>query len=156
MAGGTLEHGALCATVLRILGEQLRERHCRAYDSKARVRAAATGNAHYPAASVVCGSLELDPTDPLSMLTSSVLVEVLSPSTAEHDTTEKLRDYSRIAGLSHVVHVHHDARRVDVHTRQGDGFAVATFGPGEVARLPLADETLSVDDLYFDPLAVAR
>jgi len=152
MAGGTIEHGALCAAVLGMLREQLRGRRCRAYDSNARVRIAESGNAYYPDASVVCGSLELD-ADQLSMLNPSVLVEVLSPSTAAYDTTDKLADYSRIAGLSHVVHVHHDVRRVDVYTRQGEAFTVATFGAGEVAQLSLVDVGLSVDELYFDPLA---
>lgn len=152
MAGGTIEHGALCATILRMLGEQLRGRRCRTYDSNARVRVAATGNAYYPDASVVCGTLEVDPADQLSILNPSVLVEVLSPSTAVYDTTDKLTDYFRIPSLSYVVHVHHDSRRVSVHTRQGEGFTLESFGVGEVVPLPLVDASLSVDEVYFDPL----
>lgn len=152
MAGGTIEHAALCAAVLRLLGEQLRGRRCRVYDSNARVRVAATGNAYYPDASVVCGALETDPADQLSMLNPTVLVEVLSPTTATYDTTDKLQDYFQISSLQHVVHVHHDDRRITVHTRRGDSFTAASFGRGEVAHLVQVDVALSVDEIYFDPL----
>jgi hypothetical protein len=74
------------------------------------------------------------------------------PSTAVYDTTDKLVDYFRIPSLSYVVHVHHDARRVSVHARQGESFALKSFGVGEMVPLPLIDVGLSVDEIYFDPL----
>jgi Uma2 family endonuclease len=114
---------------------------------------AASGNAYYPDASVVCGSLEADPTDQLSILNPSVLVEVLSPTTAGYDTAEKLQDYLQIPSVQHVVHVHHDARRVTVHTRRGGPFAATSAGPGETVHLDLVGATLTVDEIYFDPLA---
>lgn len=153
MAGGTIEHGALCAAVLRMLGEQLKGRRCRTYDSNARIRIGATGNAYYPDATVVCGTLAVDPSDQLSILNPSVLVEVLSPTTSMYDTTDKFVDYCRISSVAHVVHVHHDARLVTVHTRQDQVFSTRSFGVGETALLPAIGAGLSIDDLYFDPLA---
>ena len=153
MAGGTIEHGALCAAVLGLLRELLRGRRCRAFDSNARIRVIETGNAYYPDASVVCGVLAVDSADQRSIVNPTVLVEVLSPSTEEYDTTEKLADYFRIPSLSHVVHVHHARRRVDVHTRGDHGFSLASFGPGQAAILSLLGVSLSVDEIYFDPLA---
>jgi Uma2 family endonuclease len=155
MAGGSIEHGALCATVLRMLGQQLQGRRCRTYDSNARIRVAASGNAYYPDASVVCGALEVDPTDQRSIENPSVLVEVLSPSTAAYDTTDKLADYLRIPSLLYVVHVHHDARRISVHSRQGEAFSLNSFDVGEIAPLPLVGAALAVDEVYFDPLQAA-
>jgi Uma2 family endonuclease len=152
MAGGTIEHGALCAAVLGMLRDQLRGRRCRTYDSNVRIRVAETGNAYYPDASVVCGTLDVDPSDQLSILNPSVLVEVLSPSTAAYDTTDKLVDYFKIPSLQHVVHVHHDVRRISIHTRHGAMFLLGTVGAGEVARLPCVDIALAVNEIYFDPL----
>ena len=152
MAGGTIEHGALCAAIVGMLRQQLRGRRCRVFDSNARLRVAASGNAYYPDASVVCGTLDADPSDALSITNPTVVVEVLSPSTAAYDTGEKLTDYQRIASLQHVVVVHQETQRVEVHTRSGSEFSVATFGPGEDARLAELDITVSVDELYFDPL----
>ena len=155
MAGGTIEHGALCAAVLGLLRDQLQGQRCRVFDSNARVRVTQTGNAYYPDASVVCEALVVDPADQLSMLNPTVLVEVLSPSTQSYDTGEKLADYFGIPSLLHVVHIHHDDHRVDVHTRRDDGFSLASFGPGESAVLSRLNVSLSVDELYFDPLAPA-
>ncbi|HEY3500002.1 MAG TPA: Uma2 family endonuclease [Polyangiaceae bacterium] len=155
MAGGSIEHGALCAAVLGLLREALRGRRCRAYDSNARIRVAATGNAYYPDASVVCGELVTDPADQLSILNPSLVVEVLSPSTAAYDAGEKLADYQRIPTLNEVVLVHHESKRVDVYTRETQGFVRTSFGPGERARLAVLGIDLSVDEVYFDPLSPA-
>lgn len=158
MAGGTLEYGALASAVIIGLGSGLRGRRCRVFDSDARVRVRASGNAYYPDASVVCGTLETDPEDPDAMLNPTVIVEVLSPSTAEYDQGDKLTDYQRIESLRHVVHVAHDERRIDVWTRtpSGSGGAAwvkASFRGGNSLRLDAIDCALEVDDIYHDPLA---
>jgi Uma2 family endonuclease len=44
----------------------------------------------------------------------TVLVEVLSPSTAEYDSGEKLRHYQQIGAVAYVVLVAHDVVRIDV------------------------------------------
>ncbi|HMR07667.1 MAG TPA: Uma2 family endonuclease [Polyangiaceae bacterium] len=93
MAGGTLEHARLTAAVIAALASQLQGKRCAVFDSNARVRVPASGNAYYPGASVVCGSALTDPEDGLSMINPTVLVEVLSPSTVDYDRTEKLLDY---------------------------------------------------------------
>ena len=50
-------------------------------------------------ASVVCGSLEVDTEDPHSMTNPVVLVEVLSPTTAEYDLTDKLDEYHLLGAI---------------------------------------------------------
>jgi Uma2 family endonuclease len=55
MAGGTPEHGALTAAMIRELGTALRGKPRRVYSSDVRVRIEATGLTTYPDASVVCG-----------------------------------------------------------------------------------------------------
>jgi Uma2 family endonuclease len=156
MASRSIEHAARCAAVLGMLGEKLRGRRCRTYDSNARIRISTTGNAYYPDVSVVCGALETDPVDALSIVNPTVLVEVLSPTTANYDQGDKLADYERIPTLKHVVFVRHDMHRIDVYTRKGASLSHASFGPGESARLAALDVTLVVDEIYFDPLAAAE
>jgi len=153
MAGGTIEHSALIAATVATLGSQLRDRPCRTFDSNARVRVAATGNAYYPDASVVCGTLHADPEDALSIGNPTVLVEVLSPSTASYDLTDKLADYQRIPSLRHIVHVFHDEPRIDVWTRVENEWTCSSHRPGESAPLPAIGCTLDVAELYRDPLS---
>jgi len=78
------------------------------------VRVAATGNAYDPDASVVRNALVRDPDDAEPSSNPAVLVEVLSPSTADYDRTDKLAGYQRIPSAQHLVHVEHDERRIDV------------------------------------------
>jgi Uma2 family endonuclease len=155
MAGGTLEHGRLTSAVIIALGAQLRGRRCSVFDSNARVRVRASGNAYYPDASVVCSGLETDPDDERSMVNPTVLVEVLSPSTADYDRTDKLAEYQQIASLRHIVHVAHDQHRVDVWSRSQTSWIVTSYGDGEVARLDEIGCTLDVSETNRDPLSAA-
>src|SRR5262245_4864805 len=75
MAGGTVEHARRTAKLIEVLGTQLKGR-CNVFDSNARIRVQASGNAYYPDASVVCGKVETDPEDSLSAVNPTVLVEV--------------------------------------------------------------------------------
>ena len=155
MAGGTIEHGRLIGAVVVALGTQLRGRPCSTFDSNVRVRVAATGNAYYPDASVVCGKLEADPEDSLSIGNPTLLVEVLSPSTASYDRTDKLADYQRIPSLRHIVHLVHDEQRIDVWTRAETDWVFSSHRPGDTAPLHAIGCTLDVTELYRDPLAPA-
>ncbi len=139
--------------IIAALSAELRSRRCNVYDSNARVRVLATGNAYYPDASVVCGRLEQDDQDPLSMTNPIVLVEVASPSTAEYDRTDKLADYQRIPSLRHVVHVAHDEPRIDVWTCTAQDWEHRAYHGGESAALTAIDCHLDVAEIFRDPLA---
>jgi Uma2 family endonuclease len=153
MAGGTLEHARLTAVVIAALSSQLAGKRCAVFDSNARVRVQSTGNAYYPDASIVCGSAQTDEEDRLSMTNPVLLVEVLSPSTAEYDRTEKLSDYQQIPSLRYIVHVAHDERGIDVWSRGDGGWTAATYRSGQQAWLPELGCNLDVDETYRDPLA---
>jgi Uma2 family endonuclease len=151
MSGGTPEHSLYAANIIYILNGQLAGRPCRVNTSDARVRVQATGLDTYPDVSVVCGHAELDVADRNAIVNPIVLVEVLSKGTEEYDRGEKLANYQRIAALREVVFVAHDARRLDVVRRMPDG-TWSTFS-ADTVRLESIDCTLTVDDVYRDPLA---
>lgn len=153
MAGGTPEHGARAVRITAALSAQLRDRTCTVYDSDVRVRIGAADVTVYPDASIVCGRLETDAADPHAIVNPVVIVEVLSPSTAEYDRGEKLETYKQIASLSEVVLVAHDAARIDVWRRTDAGWICDPSGAGQSARLTSVDCDLSVDDVFRDPLA---
>lgn len=152
MAGGTLEHARRTAKVIALLDAQLRGHRCSVFDGNARIRVRATGNAYYPDASVICGKLETDPDDALSATNPVVLIEVLSPSTADYDRNDKLLDYQRIPSVRHVVQVAHDAEQIDVWTLGEGGWSKATARAGERAPLSAIECWLDVSEVYRDPL----
>jgi Uma2 family endonuclease len=123
MSGGTPRHSALCANLMRVLGNQLRGKPCRAYDANLRVRSVTANRATYADVTVICGALELDPADKTSqtVLNPAVLVEVLSPSTERDDRGAKLDSYKTIASVQAVVLVAPHGPEVIVHARNADG-----------------------------------
>jgi Uma2 family endonuclease len=153
MAGGTPEHGGLCANLIALLSQALEGQPCRVFTSDVRVRIQATGLDTYPDASVVCGGIEKDPADRNAVVNPVLLVEVTSATTEAYDRGQKLDHYKRLTSLREVVIVAHAERRVDVWRRgEQDRWSVETSERGPI-RLPSIDAQLSVDLVYRDPLA---
>lgn len=153
MAGGSPEHARLAASVVAALGQKLAGKRCAVFSEALRVRALATGFAGYPDVTVVCGELERDPENAHTVTNPSVVVEVLSPSTAEYDRGEKLEHYKRIPSLQHVVFVAYDEARIDVLTRTEAGWNERTYRSAENAELPAIGCMLDVNGIFRDPLS---
>jgi Uma2 family endonuclease len=156
MAGGSPRHAALAANVGGLLGRALTGQRCQVFSSDLRIRVAETGLATYPDVSVICDQIELDPEDRRrhTATNPTLLVEVLSPSTEAYDRGEKLAHYKRIASLREVMLVAHDENRVDLWRRTASGWTQLTFHAGQAVELEsLHGIHVSVDDVYFNPLA---
>lgn len=150
MAGGTEEHSALAAGVLKVLGQATDVGPCRVHTSDLRIYVEATGLAAFPDGSVICGPLIQHPPSPeATALNPSVLVEVTSDSSEEYDRGEKLEHYRTIPTLRDYVIVSHRERRITVHSRseQGEWITRTAVSSGRVALQGLRAE-LSVDEIY--------
>ena len=149
MAGGTPAHAALQLAVPNLLFSQLRTGRCRALGSDLRIRVVATGLATYPDVTIICGPRETDPEDENSVTNPTLLVEVLSPSTAVYDRGEKFAHYKRIPSLRQYVLVSPDEPRVEVWTRDDDAAWTSTvFTDGDRAELGSIGARLDVRELY--------
>ncbi len=151
MAGGTPDHAALAAVVIRILGGQLKA-GCRAYTSDLRVRIAATGLSTYPDVAVVCGPTERASDDRLAVVNPVLLVEVTSPSTEDYDRGEKLRHYQQLPSVREVLIVSHREPRLALHRREGESWRVLSAGRGETVTLDSIGGGIAVDEVYRDGL----
>lgn len=152
MASGTPEHARVAATIVALLSQQLSGKRCAVFTEALRVRAQQTGFAGYPDVTVVGGVLQRDPESANTVTNPTVVVEVLSPSTAEYDRSDKLRHYQTIPSLEHIVLVAHDAPQIEVWSRTANGFALASAGAGQSAELAAIGCRLSVDAVFLDPL----
>ncbi|WP_437667551.1 Uma2 family endonuclease [Sorangium sp. So ce1182] len=156
MAGGTPEHARLCMSVGAELRAQLRGRPCAVYSADLRVRVQATGLSTYPDVSVVCGKLERDLEDKDAALNPSVLVEVLSDSSEAYDRGQKFAHYRHIPSLREYVLVSQHEPRIEVfHRNEDDSWTLREARAGQGAHLEAIGCTLSVDEVYRDPLAQA-
>jgi Uma2 family endonuclease len=148
MAGGTPEHAAMAAAVTGVLARQL-PKPCRVYSSDLRVRVLATGLATYPDVTVLCGPSERDPESTTHVTNPTLVVEILSRSTADYDRGEKLFHYQQIPSLVSVVLVDREGNRIEVWWRSPTGgWEVARYQPGDVVPLEPIGCSLLVDEVF--------
>lgn len=94
MSGGTADHSALAAEVLRALGNQLGDAPYRVFTSDLRIYVEAVGMATFPDGSVICGPVEVhEPSPKETALNPRVLLEVTSESSEDYDRVTKLEAY---------------------------------------------------------------
>jgi Uma2 family endonuclease len=148
MAGGSVEHAALSATLVVLLGAHLRGAPCRPYSSDLRIAIREAGVYTYSDVSVVCDPVQRDPDSPTHVTNPRVVVEVLSPSTEAYDRDDKRALYQLLPSLQEYVLVAQDRRRVEVWRRNGDDWSYTVHDAGTKAALPSIDLEIDVDELY--------
>jgi Uma2 family endonuclease len=153
MSGGSPGHARIIANVSTLLNIALGARRSDVFSSELRIRVLAVNRATYPDVSVICDHVELDPEDPKghTALNPTLLVEVLSPSTAEYDQGEKLAYYKQIPSLQEIMLVHHDARRVVVWRRTGESWSSSEHT--DAVELRSLECKLAISDIYRERLA---
>ncbi len=119
-------HSLILANLTGSLVSQLRSKECRVYCPGLRVAAARLrrqANYFSPDLVVQCGELETDEDrQGLRMLNPTLIVEVLSPSTADYDRGTKWEHYRHIASLQDYLLVAQDEPRIERFTRHGERF----------------------------------
>jgi Uma2 family endonuclease len=152
MAGGTPDHAALAATVLRLVGAGLPP-GCRTYTSDLCIRIPATGLSTYADGTVVCGKTLRAEDDPLAVVNPVLLVEVTSRSSEEYDRGAKLQHYQALPSTREVLIVSHREPWLTLHRREAEGsWSVTEARAGGSVHLDAAGVRLQVDDVYRDGL----
>ncbi len=120
MTGASLRHSSIVTNLVLALGNQLKGGSCRVHSSDLRVLVSVTGLYTYPDIVVVCGEPVLTDKHFDTLINPSVLIEVLSPSTAAYDRGTKLEHYRRLESLRECLFVSQDRPIVEQYTRQED------------------------------------
>ncbi len=121
MAGASRRHNLITGSVVTRLTTQLESRPCEVYPSDMRVRVPATDLYTYPDVVVVCEEPRFEDAELDVLLNPTVLVEVLSPSTAGYDRGIKFDCYRTIESLREVLFIAQDSTHVVHYVRQNDG-----------------------------------
>lgn len=150
MAGASAEHGTISINIASSINIQFKGRNCSVFASDMRVHIPATGLYTYPDIVALCGERRMMDDEHFdNLLNPSVVIEVLSKSTAQYDTGEKLNHYRSIESLRHYLMVWQDVKRALLYSRSGDGWVLQDYIGGEaVIELPAIDCTLSMEDIY--------
>jgi Uma2 family endonuclease len=147
MAGGSPEHARLQARTISLLTAALAGRPCEPFSSDLRVRVEATGRSTYPDVTVVCGRLARATDDEDAVTNPTMIVEVLSDTTASDDRGDKWAHYQRIPSLRHYVLVSQKEQRVEIFTREAHGWHYEDVREGAF-ELPALQASLRIDELY--------
>lgn len=157
MSGGSGNHSAVAAGMIRVLGNALYGRRCIVYTADMRINIPTSGRYVYPDASVVCGRSELKGDKRDILLNPRVIVEVLSPSTEEYDRGDKFTHYKAIPSFAHYVIASQDKKLVEVFTRQQDGSWICVkYEAGQKIALPAIECEIDVDQTYASWLMLAE
>ena len=117
MAGATPNHNRIARNVLTELNSGLRGKSCEAFNSDQRLYIKKNGLYTYPDVMAVCGRIEYDSRDRDSLTNPVLIVEVLSPSTANYDRGGKFELYRDIPSFQEYVLVHQDKVHIEHHRR---------------------------------------
>lgn len=154
MSGARRAHVALEVNVTTALRTRLRGGPCHTFTANMRVRSGTSRLYTYPDASALCGEPQFADDEFDVLLNPSVVVEILSDSTAAYDRGEKFAHYQTIATLRDYVLVSARAVRVEQFTRGAGGVWTPTVLAGRDAvldlravgcRIPLAELYEDVD-----------
>ncbi len=107
-AGASRRHNLICLNIGATFWNQLRDRDCEVYSSDMRVLVPATGLYTYPDVVVVCGEPEFEDAELDTLLNPTLIVEVLSDSTADYDRGAKFEQYRTVPSLQEVLLVAQD------------------------------------------------
>ena len=142
-------HGQLVGNVLLKLRADLADNARGALVNSAPVRFGDADASLYPDVVVACGDIRFADEELDTLLTPTVIVEVLSPTTEAYDRGAKFAHYRRLPSLQHYVLVAQDRVAVEVFTREGDGwlFADAADLTG-TAHLAAIGYDLALADVY--------
>lgn len=117
MAGGTIEHNAATLATGATLRQHLKGTPCRAFVADVKVQVQASNSLLYPDVVVTCYPADLADSKALALKEPTLIVEVLSPSTAAFDRGGKFAHYRLLDSLQEYMLIDTDTAQVEVFRR---------------------------------------
>lgn len=122
MSGGTRNHSIIGLNINAELRNALKGKDCNVSGNDLKIRIEAANASVFPDGLVICGA-EMYYQDRKDIVTNpTVVIEVLSDSTAAWDYTGKFRQYQLLASLKEYVLIEQKEAQVDVFRKNEDGF----------------------------------
>lgn len=151
MAGASDEHNTISMNIAGELHQQLKKRPCKVYHNDMRLYIETEGIYTYPDVMVVCGKPEVKKYKSLDNILNPILiVEVLSPTTADYDKGAKFEQYRTIESFKEYLLVSQDAKQITRYTKQTNGSWLLMDFIGDKTEIELfsIECTLTMDDIY--------
>lgn len=150
MSGASKTHVLITPALNEVCRAALRGKTCRYLAQNAKVIVRQAGSAFYPDGLIACPPNFVDDRNGV-IDNPTVIFEVLSPSTENHDRTTKFESYSLLESLQDYVLISTRKAQVEVFSRRSEGgWILQTYAMGSIAQIPSVGLTLPLDLLYED------
>lgn len=149
MSGASRKHNYVVGNIFGELYTQLRDSQCDLFVADMRVKITETGDYTYPDVIVACGDVQFEDAELDTLLTPTVIVEVLSPSTEGYDRGAKFISYRQLPTLHEYVLVAQDRPSVEHYARQGEQWVLTTITDLDASvQLPAIGCELKLREIY--------
>lgn len=149
MVGATDAHVTITGNLFTLLRAHVRGRSCRVYIADMKLRVDTADAFFYPDLLVTCA-----PEDHVSSRFKrqpTLLVEVLSATTAAFDRGQKFAIYRQLPSLREYVLIEQDRMSVECFRRnERDRWVLQAYGPGDQVELSSLEFGTTIEALYED------
>lgn len=153
MAGGTLEHGLICGNIFGEIRTALRNKKsiCKPINSEVKLHVQSVNRFLYPDTMVICGDIEKSKDEINAVTNPTLIVEVVSKSSASYDRGDKFYFYRQIETLQEYVIIEQEKALVEIYKRKGDLWKITRIS-GLASKLFLTALEVEIDlaEIYRD------
>lgn len=148
MTGAKKPHIIIASNLVRRLGNHLDGTDCIVLTSDIKVRLEEANCYYYPDIAVTCDEREINSTEDF-ILHPSLIIEVLSPSTATFDRGDKFADYQTASSLEEYVFITQSEIKIECFRLNAEGNWVSqTYRQGDELELMSIDFRCPIAQVY--------
>ena len=150
MSGALVPHNMIASNVLIALGQKLKGKSCRPFNSDQRIHIEKNTLFTYPDVSVICGDIQTRNNDEYNVLNPSVIIEVLSKSTKNYDRGEKFKLYRDIPTLKEYILIDSESPGIECFriNQQGLWELKEYKSIDKLLEIPTLQLALSLEEIY--------
>jgi Uma2 family endonuclease len=149
MNGGTINHSKVASNLNFILKSHLRGGACQVLTSDARINIAQSNDYVYSDLSVTCDDRDRSTSQYITY--PCLVVEVLSPSTANYDRGDKFRMYRRNPILQDYLLVDAEKIAIDLYRQNELGnWEIINYQAGDMIKLQSINLSCLIENIYED------
>jgi len=148
MVGAKKPHIVIAGNLIILLGNHLEDSPCLVLTSDIKVRLEEANCYYYPDVAVTCDERDINSTDNFIRY-PSLIIEVLSPSTAAFDRGEKFADYQTSPSLREYVLINQSEMSVECfRLSESEGWVSQSYGLGDEVYFNSIDFRCDVAAIY--------
>ncbi|MEG5028434.1 Uma2 family endonuclease [Microcoleus sp. AT8-B1] len=148
MTGAKKPHIVISVNLASLLNNHLRESSCLVLSSDIKVRLEDANCYYYPDVAVTCDERDTSSTEDF-IIYPSLIIEVLSPSTASFDRGNKFVDYQTSLSLQEYVLITQSEIKIECFRLNESGNWVSqTYGQGDRVEFVSANFSCEISEIY--------